>query len=194
MAVKAQIPTGKRGKAGGVKLAATPEEAGTHARAILGMEIGGHKVGKVLIEEQMPIARELYAAVLNDAVSKGPLVMFSTEGGMDIEEVAARAPGKIRRHPVDIRRGFGPADAKALVSGLGLGPAEDQVAAALGGLYAAYAASVRTLHPTLPENSVLEVPAPPDGLPGVHVSSLLQWEYDDPALSVVVSPDVSGVR
>jgi hypothetical protein len=61
-------------------------------------------------------------------------------------------------------------------------------------LYATYAASVRTLHPTLPENSVLEVPAPPDGLPGVHVSSLLQWEYDDPALSVVVSPDVSGVR
>jgi len=138
--VKAQVPTGKRGKAGGIKLAATPEKAKERAKAILGMDIAGHKVEKVLIEEQMPIARELYAAVLNDPVSKGPLVMFSTEGGMDIEEVAARTPGKIRRHRVDIRRGFGPADAKALISGLGLGGAENQVAAALAGLYAAYAA------------------------------------------------------
>jgi succinyl-CoA synthetase beta subunit len=138
--VKAQVPAGKRGKAGGIKLAATPEEAKERAKAILGMEIAGHKVEKVLIEEQMPIARELYAAVLNDPVSKGPLVMFSTEGGMDIEEVAARTPGKIRRQAVDIRRGFGAADAKALISGLGLGPAEDRIAAALAGLYAAYAA------------------------------------------------------
>jgi succinyl-CoA synthetase beta subunit len=138
--VKAQVPSGKRGKAGGIKLAATPEEAKDRAKAILGMDIAGHKVEKVLIEEQMPIDRELYAAVLNDPVSKGPLVMFSTEGGMDIEEIAARTPGKIRRLPVDIRRGFGPVEAKALVSALGLGLAEDQIAAALAGLYAAYAA------------------------------------------------------
>src|SRR5687768_5401423 len=64
--VKAQVPTGKRGKAGGIKRAATPDEARTHAKAIIGMEIAGHKVEKVLIEEQMPIERELYAAVLND--------------------------------------------------------------------------------------------------------------------------------
>jgi succinyl-CoA synthetase beta subunit len=139
--VKAQVPTGKRGKAGGIKLAATPEEAKERAKAILGMEIDGHKVEKVLIEEQMPIARELYAAVLNDPVSKGPLVMFSTEGGMDIEEVAARTPEKIRRQTVDIRRGFAQSDATALVSGLGLGAAGGHVSAALAGLYAAYAAS-----------------------------------------------------
>ena len=138
--VKAQVPTGKRGKAGGIKLAATPDEARTHAKAIIGMEIAGHKVEKVLIEEKIPIERELYAAVLNDPSSKGPLVMFSTEGGMDIEEVAARAPGKLRRKPVDIRRGFCRADAETLVQGLGLGAAEAKVAGALAKLYAAYAA------------------------------------------------------
>ena len=138
--VKAQVPAGKRGKAGGIKLAATPDEARIHAKAIIGMEIGGHKVEKVLIEEQMPIERELYAAVLNDPLSKGPLVMFSTEGGMDIEEVAATAPDKLRLQPVDIRRGFSHADAETLVQGLGLGAAEDKVADALAKLYEVYAA------------------------------------------------------
>ena len=61
--VKAQVPTGKRGKSGGVKLAATPEEAKACAAVIIGMEIGGHKVEKVLVEEQMPIERELYARI-----------------------------------------------------------------------------------------------------------------------------------
>ena len=138
--VKAQVPTGKRGKAGGVKLAATPDEARARARSIIGMEIAGHKVEKVLVEEQVPIARELYAAVLNDPSSKGPLAMFSTEGGMDIEEVAARTPGNLRRRPVDIRRGLAPADAGALVQGLALGAAEGKVTDALVKLYEAYAA------------------------------------------------------
>lgn len=138
--IKAQVPAGKRGKAGGIKLAATPDEARTHARAIIGMEIAGHRVKQVLVEEQLPIARELYAAVLNDASSKGPLVMFSTAGGMDIEEVAATAPGKLWRKPVDIRRGFSRADAAALVQGLALGAAEAAVANALVKLYEAYAA------------------------------------------------------
>lgn len=138
--VKAQVPTGKRGKAGGIKLAATPDEARHHAGSIIGMEIAGHVVEKVLIEEQMPIERELYAAVLNDPVSKGPLVMFSTEGGMDIEEVAEKAPGKLRRQAVDIRRGLTQADAGALIAGLGLGAAESKVAQALPALYSAYAA------------------------------------------------------
>jgi succinyl-CoA synthetase beta subunit len=138
--IKAQVAAGKRGKAGGIKLAATPDEARTHARAILGMEIAGHRVEKVLVEEQVPIERELYAAVLNDASSKGPLVMFSTEGGMDIEEVAATAPGKLRRKPIDIRGGFSRADAAALVQGLALGAAEAAVAEALVKLYEAYAA------------------------------------------------------
>jgi succinyl-CoA synthetase beta subunit len=138
--VKAQVPTGKRGKAGGIKLAATPDEAKIHAQAIIGMLIDGHLVEKVLIEEQMPIERELYAAVLNDPAGKCPLVMFSTAGGMDIEEVAATAPHQLRRHRVDIRRGFTAADAAALIQGMGLGAAESKVADALARLYEAYAA------------------------------------------------------
>ena len=138
--IKAQVPTGKRGKAGGVRLAATPNEARTHAMAVIGMEIAGHKVEKVLVEEQMSIERELYAAVLNDPSSKGPLVMFSTAGGMDIEEVAASAPDKLRRRPVDILHGFARADAETLVRGLALGAAEGKIADALARLYAAYIA------------------------------------------------------
>jgi len=138
--VKAQVPAGRRGKAGGIKLAATPEAARAHAKAIIGMQIAGHQVEQVLIEEQMPIETELYAAVLNDPASQGPLVMFSTAGGMDIEEVAATAPDKLHLRPVDIRRGFTRADAGTLVQGLGLGAAEGKVADTLARLYEVYAA------------------------------------------------------
>jgi succinyl-CoA synthetase beta subunit len=105
--IKAQVPTGKRGKAGGIALAATPHEASAAAERILGMEIGGHRVETVLVEQQVPIASELYAAVLNDPESKGPLLLFSSEGGMDIEEIAANHPDKLVRLPVDIRKGLG---------------------------------------------------------------------------------------
>ena len=136
--VKAQVPAGKRGKAGGIRRARTFEEACEHARNILGMEIGGHRVEKVLVEELSDIARELYAAVLNDPGSQGPMVMFSTEGGMDIEEIALASPGKLRKRPVDIRRGFTREDAEAMVSGLDLGDAARCVADTLEKLYRAY--------------------------------------------------------
>ena len=136
--VKAQVPAGKRGKAGGIRLARTSDEARAHARAILGMEIGGYRVEKVLVEECSDIARELYAAVLNDPGSKGPVVMFSTEGGMDIEEIAVESPGKLRKRPVDIRRGFTREDAEAMVSGFDLSDAGVSVAEALEKLYRAY--------------------------------------------------------
>ena len=136
--VKAQVPTGKRGKSGGVRLAATPEEAAEAARAIIGMEIGGHPVREVLVEERADIDREFYAAVLNDPASRSPLVLFSTEGGMDIEEVAATRPDALRRATVDIRKGFSAAAARRLVDGLDLGGAEDAVAAMLEQLYRVY--------------------------------------------------------
>jgi succinyl-CoA synthetase beta subunit len=138
--VKAQVPTGKRGKAGGIKTASSPEEARVQAKAIIGMEIADHVVEKVLVEEQVPIERELYAAVLNDSASKGPVVLFSTEGGMEIEELAASAPQKLLRHAVDIRHGLTHADAGRLVSGLHLGKAESEVANTLAKLYETYAA------------------------------------------------------
>ena len=139
--VKAQVPTGKRGKAGGIRLAASAEEARAHAAAILGMSIGGHTVETVLVEEQAPIAAELYAAVLNDPASKSPLVLCSAVGGMDIETIAAESPHALRRATVDVRRGFSRADAAALLAGLDLGGAGDAVADVLVRLYAAYADS-----------------------------------------------------
>src|SRR5690606_25194417 len=102
--IKAQVPTGKRGKAGGIALANGPDEARREAERILGLEIGGHKVEKLLVEQQVPIARELYAAVLNDAASKGPLLLFSAQGGMDIEEIAEQHPDKLLRMEIDIRK------------------------------------------------------------------------------------------
>jgi succinyl-CoA synthetase beta subunit len=100
--VKAQVPAGKRGKAGGIKLAAGPDEAKEAARQIFGMRIGDFTVQRVLVEEQADIAREFYAAVLHDVAARRPLILFSTEGGMDIEDIAAAKPSAIRRLLVDI--------------------------------------------------------------------------------------------
>src|SRR5215208_6123073 len=86
--VKAQVQIGGRGKAGGIKLANGPDEAESHARAILGMDIRGLTVHEVWVERGSDIATEYYAAVVFDRSAKRPLVMLSAAGGMDIEEVA----------------------------------------------------------------------------------------------------------
>ena len=90
--IKAQVLTGGRGKAGGIKLAATPDEAEGHAEAILGMDIGGHIVRRIWIEQASDIEREYYLSLTFDRGVKQPLFMFTTEGGIDIEEVAATHP------------------------------------------------------------------------------------------------------
>ena len=136
--VKAQVPTGKRGKAGGIRTADDPAAARDAAGAILGMEIAGHRVEAVLVEERVAIAAEYYAAVLNDAESKGPLAMVSPEGGMDIEEIAASMPDRLRRAHVDILQGFDLEAARAMLQGLGLGGDEQPVAETLVALYRAY--------------------------------------------------------
>ena len=137
--VKAQVPTGKRGKAGGIKVADTADEAAAAAEAILGMDIAGHTVERLLVEERSVIAREFYAAVLNDAASKGPMVLFSTLGGMDIEEAAEHDPDQVRRHGIDIRAGFDAATAATMIEGLDLGGADaGEMAVILEKLYAAY--------------------------------------------------------
>jgi succinyl-CoA synthetase beta subunit len=136
--VKAQVPTGKRGKAGGIKMASTPEDGAAAAHQILGMTIGGSRVERVLVEEQCQIDREFYAAVLIDVPSRSPLVLFSTEGGMDIEEIAEQKPGAIRRHIVDFKRGFTASDAVKLLAGLNLGPSAVDIAETLVKLYRAF--------------------------------------------------------
>jgi succinyl-CoA synthetase beta subunit len=104
--VKAQVLIGGRGKAGGVKLADNEDEVREHAGNILGMDIHGHTVRTLWIEHASDIATEYYASVLLDRSAKAPLVMFSVEGGVDIEEVAERTPEKLIRHHVNALEGL----------------------------------------------------------------------------------------
>jgi len=136
--VKAQVPAGKRGKAGGIRKAESAPEAAAAAKAILGMSIDGYVVEKVLVEERAEIASEFYAAVLTDFASRRPLILFSTEGGMDIEEIAAARPDAIRRHSLDIDQDFDAAAARQTLAGLALGSAEAKIAGVLATLYNIY--------------------------------------------------------
>ena len=104
--VKAQVQIGGRGKAGGIKVAQNAAEAEAHAKAILGMDIRGHTVHELWIEEASDIAAEYYASIVFDRSAKAPLVMLSTKGGMDIEEVAESDPDAIARLHVDPLLGF----------------------------------------------------------------------------------------
>jgi len=112
--VKAQVHVGGRGKAGGVKLATTAAEARAHAQAILGMDIKGFTVAKVYIERAAKIAQELYLGVTIDRDRRRPVVMLSTVGGMDIEQIAATDPDKIDRGWPDPLVGFPAFSARAL--------------------------------------------------------------------------------
>ncbi|MCB1519111.1 MAG: acetate--CoA ligase family protein [Hyphomicrobiaceae bacterium] len=138
--VKAQVPTGKRGKAGGIKLAADATEARAHAARIIGMTIGDWPVEKVLIEAQTPIARELYAAIVNDQASKSPMLLFSPMGGMDVEEAAESNPDAMRHVVIPIIEGLSESAARGAVEGLGLEAVEDEIVATLLKLYRAYRA------------------------------------------------------
>jgi succinyl-CoA synthetase beta subunit len=119
VAVKAQVQIGGRGKAGGIKLAADPAEARAHAERIIGMDIRGHTVRRVLVEEASDIAAEYYVAILHDRASKGFLAMASAEGGVDIEEVAATRPEAIVKVPVNPLVGLRSYHVNQLVYGAG---------------------------------------------------------------------------
>ena len=104
--VKAQVLIGGRGKAGGVKLADDEAEAREHAQNILGLDIKGHIVRTLWIEHASDIATEYYASVLLDRSAKQPMVIFSVEGGVEIEQVAEESPEKLVRHHVDALKGL----------------------------------------------------------------------------------------
>ncbi|HEY6004848.1 MAG TPA: ADP-forming succinate--CoA ligase subunit beta [Anaeromyxobacter sp.] len=152
-AVKAQIHAGGRGKGGGVKLARSPEEARSHAEAMLGMMLKtpqtgpeGQEVRKVYIEEGCRIARELYLGMTLDREVGRLAVMASTEGGVDIEHVAATQPEKILREWVDPLTGLMPFQARRLAYGLGLvGASVTAFARFATGLYDAYVATDASL-------------------------------------------------
>ncbi len=112
--IKAQVHAGGRGKAGGVKLAPTPADARTAAERIIGMTIKGLPVQRVLVAQAADITSESYVGIIVDRVSKRPVVMVSPAGGIDIEEVAAKTPDRIRRLGVDVRYGLQPFEAMQL--------------------------------------------------------------------------------
>ena len=114
--VKAQVKTGGRGKAGGVQLAHTPDEAQRKAAAILGMDIKGHTVHRVLVTPACEIVEEYYLSFLLDRTHRTFLAMASVQGGMDIEEVAATAPEALVKVPVDPRSGVDAAKAAEIVA------------------------------------------------------------------------------
>ncbi|MEU1664849.1 ADP-forming succinate--CoA ligase subunit beta [Streptomyces sparsogenes] len=145
--VKAQVRTGGRGKAGGVRLAADPAAAYLTARQILGMDIKGHSVHRVMVAEPVEVEREFYLGYVLDRAAGRFLAIASAEGGMGIEEVAARRPEAVARIPVDPDEGV--TDAKAA-----------EIAAA-GGLPAEAAPTVRRLWRVLTEQDALLVEVNP---------------------------------
>src|SRR5947209_7433704 len=137
--VKAQVLIGGRGKAGGIKLAKTREEAEQHAQAILGMDIRGFTVHELYVEKASVIAEEYYAAILFDRSARAPMAMLSRMGGMDVEEIAERDPNAIVRIHVDPLLGFSDFHGRRLAFDSGI--AEDvvrPVGAALAKLYATF--------------------------------------------------------
>ena len=139
VAVKAQVLTGGRGKAGGIKVVKSPEEAESAARQILGMDIRGHTVRRVLVEGGADIEREMYLSVTVDRGAKKPLILFSTEGGVDIEEVAETNPEAIVRLHVDPLLGLLPYQVREVVFSAGLeGDAAKGVGKTLRNLYKAF--------------------------------------------------------
>ncbi|CAM2943671.1 ADP-forming succinate--CoA ligase subunit beta [Skermania piniformis] len=144
--VKAQVKVGGRGKAGGVKYAATPEEAFTHAQNILGLDIKGHIVRKLLVTEAKDIAAEYYLSFLLDRANRTYLAMCSVEGGMEIEEVAATKPDRLARIPVDAVTGVDLAFARSIAE-QGHLPAEilDAAAVTIQKLWEVFTAEDATL-------------------------------------------------
>jgi len=158
--VKAQIHAGGRGKGGGVKLAANPEECREKADKILGMTLVTHQTGpegrvvqRLLIEEQLPIDKEYYAGIVLDRVTGKLVFMASAEGGMDIEEVAEHSPGKILKETIEPGLGLQPFQARNLAFGMGIPnasvPAAVNAMMALAKAYEAIDANMAEINPLL---------------------------------------------
>ena len=145
--VKSQIHAGGRGKGGGIKLASGPQEARAAAAEILGMQLVTHQTGpegqlvkRVLVEERIEIDRELYLGIVIDNSVGLPLVMASAEGGVEIEEVAARNPDAIKKSPVDPTIGLQPFQGRGLAMAIGLdGELMRPAGNLIAGLYRAFA-------------------------------------------------------
>jgi succinyl-CoA synthetase beta subunit len=139
VAIKAQVLTGGRGKAGGIKVVNSPREAEEAARQVLGMEIRGHTVGRVYVEHGEEIDREFYLSITVDRTAKRPLILFSTEGGVEIEEVAETNPEAIVRLHVNPLLGLHPYQVREITFAAGLeGDVAKGVGMVLTNLYKAF--------------------------------------------------------
>jgi succinyl-CoA synthetase beta subunit len=117
--IKAQVYVGGRGKAGGIQFGDTPEQARAAAAKVLGMDIKGLKVEKVLVVSKVDIKEEYYMGIILDRQTQAPVIMVSTAGGIDIEEVAATTPEKIIKQPIDMRWGLRPFEARDILARAG---------------------------------------------------------------------------
>ena len=159
--IKAQVKTGGRGKAGGVKLAKNPDEAYEHAQQILGMDIKGHTVHRVLVAQGADIAEEYYFSILRDRANRSYLAMCSVEGGMEIEQLAAERPEALAKVEVDPLVGIDSAKAQEIVEAAGfsaeLQPKVVEVLVKLGDVFKKEDATLVEVNPLVqtPEGDIL---------------------------------------
>ena len=159
--IKAQVKTGGRGKAGGVKLAKSPEEAYEHAKAILGMDIKGHTVHRVLVADGAHIAEEYYFSLLLDRANRSYLAMCSVEGGMEIEQLAAERPEALAKIEVDPLVGLDQAKAEEIAKAAGFSAELQEkvvpVLVKLGEVYTKEDATLVEVNPLVltPEGTIL---------------------------------------
>ena len=159
--IKAQVKTGGRGKAGGVKLAKSPEEAYEHAKAILGMDIKGHTVHRVLVADGADIAEEYYFSLLLDRANRPYLAMCSVEGGMEIEQLAAERPEALAKIEVDPLVGLDQAKAEEIAKAAGFSAELQEkvvpVLVKLGEVYTKEDATLVEVNPLVltPEGTIL---------------------------------------
>ncbi|MEE2803238.1 MAG: ATP-grasp domain-containing protein [Pseudomonadota bacterium] len=136
--IKAQVPTGKRGKSGGIVTVDQSSAVHDVADQLLGMDIAGYRANTLLVEARVSVATELYTAIVNDQRTQGPLLLFSSRGGIDIEETIEAFPDDLARLPIDIRKGIDNASLEALVTPSVPAAALAPVCDALQQLYQAY--------------------------------------------------------
>jgi succinyl-CoA synthetase beta subunit len=182
--VKAQVLVGGRGKAGGIQLAATPDEAEAKAGQVLGLDIRGHVVRKLWIERASDIEREYYFSITFDRGAKKPLLMLTTQGGVDIEQVAAETPDKLARLHLDPLTGFLPFHARRLCFAAGIPAEETQQVSQI--MEKAYRAFIETDAMLVEINPLIVTP---DGIVRALDS---KYTVDDNAL--YRHPDIAAMR
>jgi succinyl-CoA synthetase beta subunit len=189
--VKAQIHAGGRGKGGGVKLAKSPAEAESLAKAMLGMTLITHQtgpegrvVGRLLVEEGLQMTRELYLSIVLDRASGKPVIMASADGGMDIEEVAAKTPERIAKVYIEPGVGVVPFEARQLGFAIGLdGKQVNKFVAVVSSLYEAFLAT---------DSSLLEINPLVVTATGDLLALDAKMNFDDNAL--YKHPDIKDLR